>query len=338
MLEELDSCHRGSRNVVETQLMAEYWDADLLDLSDELNREIWERSPQIQVGEIGPPVNYGAQQAMIGSGVVLPWPPDMVGKSCSTGGKLIVCGSAYAGFISPFSGRNGHSMSVDEYQQPTVDAFQRVFVNNVVRGGDRYYGVLEALLQDISALDQTLVLDLCRVSFVEKEDANGVRIDRSGDGVVTTQEARAVFETYVEAPTPSSWTWKRLSGRFGTRILALGSIAEHGLLRLFAKQGMDLFIDEVGPVRFDTLDPRCASGEWVRYYAGDLMTVGGKRLRKVFGTRVTLQYWIDSGAWWTIRNPDNPDLSWRLLPAFHPTSQSSTKLNSTRALLRRMLI
>lgn len=222
--------------------MFDYWDTSLLNLGDELNREIWARSPQIQIGEIGLPIRYGAQQAMIGSGAVLPWPPDMVGKSCSESGRLIVCGSAYAGFISPFSERNGHSVSVNEYRQATVEEFQRIFLDNVVRGGDRYYRVLEALLKEISALDRTLVLDLCRVSFVEKGNPNSVRIDKSGDSVVTTEGARAIFESYVGAPTPSTWLWRRLSGEFGNRILALGSIAEHGLLRLFAKQGMDLFL------------------------------------------------------------------------------------------------
>lgn len=316
--------------------MAGYWKLDDLNLTEDLNREIWEQSPQIQCSEIGIPTLYGAQQAMIGSDVVLPWVPDLVGKSLDSEG-LTVCGSAYAGFISPYSGRNGHCVTVPEYRQPTAEAFQRIYVNKVVEGGDRYYGRVESLLDGISPLAQTLVMDLCRASFVERGTVSCTRLDKSGDGVVTKQAARAVFETYLDAPTPSQWLWKRISGDFGTRILALGSIAEHGILRLLAKHGMAIFIGGIGPVRFNQSDRRCMSGEWVRYYAGDLMNVAGRRLQDVVGCRVTLQYWIDNGSWWTVRNPSNPEIEWRVLPAFHPTAQSSSRIGCTRALLNRML-
>jgi hypothetical protein len=317
--------------------MAPYWNPDLLDLNDSLNREIWERSPGVQSTEIGMPKQYGAQQAMTDTDEVLSWPPDMVGKSCSTSAGLLVCGSAYAGFISPFSDRNGHSVTLKEYHQPTAAAFQPIFVDNVVRDADRHYGVIENLLKGIRPLDQTVLFDLCRASFVEKGRRDGVSFDKSGDKVVVAKEARSIFEKYVECPTPASWLWGRLSGGFGRHILALGSIAEHGLLRLFARRGMELYIGDVGPIQFDPEDARCASGEWVRYYGADLMLIRAKRPRHWFRRRVTLKFWLDDGTWWTIRNPKDPDDCWLLLPAFHPTSQSTTTIESTRTVLRRML-
>jgi len=93
--------------------MAQYWNPDLLDLNDSLNREIWERSPGVQFTEIGMPTQYGAQQAMTDTDEVLPWLPDVVGKSCEASAGLLVCGSAYAGFISPFSDRNGHTLDFE---------------------------------------------------------------------------------------------------------------------------------------------------------------------------------------------------------------------------------
>ena len=93
----------------------------------------------------------------------------------------------------------------------------------------------------------------------------------------------------------------------------------------------------VGPIRFDTADTRYASGEWVRYYAADLMRTLEKRPQHWFRRRLTLKFWLDEGAWWTIRNPKNPDDCWLLLPGLHPAAPSTTTIESTRSLLQRML-
>jgi hypothetical protein len=102
------------------------WSWDVA-IQDELNAEIWAKSPKVQ-GDIQTPLELGhegavgAQQAMIEDGLlpgvtsakILPWVPDLVGAGWAQPDALLVVGSAYAGFIKELS-RRPHSLPLAKY-------------------------------------------------------------------------------------------------------------------------------------------------------------------------------------------------------------------------------
>jgi uracil-DNA glycosylase len=102
----------------------------------------------------------------------------------------------------------------------------------------------------------------------------------------------------VDHPVVEEWTWRRITESWAECIIALGSIAEHGLLRLFIRHEAKISCN-VPPLtqqRQEQNLPPC----WV-----DRPADPGRPLR----------YWLELGRWWTISIPGR-DI--RLLPAFHP--------------------
>src|SRR5207244_3682044 len=103
----------------------------------------------------------------------------------------------------------------------------------------------------------------------------------------------AVFSTYVESSKPNEWLWKRIQGSKATRILALGSIAEHALLRCFARNldhdhlSIRSVPDHQEPKRISRRSDWKGKTEWALQYADD---------------RYHLSYWqkVASG-WWEIQ-------------------------------------
>jgi hypothetical protein len=110
------------------------------------------------------------------------------------------------------------------------------------------------------------------VSFVERDALGGFK---GGDGIV--RRHCKLFEQYVEHPQNQSWLWDRLTDTEANRIVALGTIAEHGLLRLFARRGLEVRIQGVQPNL-----SACPGGSWVKRYAAQART---------------LSWWTQSGAW-----------------------------------------
>ncbi len=208
------------------------WASAARAIEDPINEDIWAHSPSVQ-RDIQPPVQVrlktvGAQQAMLLEDHVLPWVPDLLGVRWREPSSLLIVGSAYAPFIAGAASRR--SMPLQDYiSARSWQEFHARFIESVVRRDHSYYEPL-SLLASATAYSQNCAnlafLDLCRASFTEKT-ARGDFV--GGDAVVGRH--CALFERYVEHPTNAQWLFERIIGSAATRIVALGTIAEHGSMR-----------------------------------------------------------------------------------------------------------
>jgi hypothetical protein len=284
-----------------------FWSSESLAPDDALNEEIWTRSPLVQ-REIQSAVQaqakgVGAQQAMLLPDRVLPWVPDILGTEWQHPAALLVVGSAYAPFVQGSAGR-ANAMRLDDYANAgSWQEFQQRFVAAVVRNDSSYYGPLAALAAatpSAQTCSHFALFDLCRASFVERSDSGGFR---GGDQVVGTH--CPLYERYVEHPVNRQWLWERLTRGQAGRIVVLGTIAEHGLLRLFERQGCAIV---VGGAKHGL--GQNDAGAWVKRYAAK-----GR----------TLSSWLSpSAAWWTITATVNGSpRRWTLLPVAHPSARGA---------------
>lgn len=294
-----------------------FWSASHLDHDDALNEEIWSDSAEAQ-SEIQParPTaswsegEIGAHQAMFGVSP-LPWVPDLVGKEWRREDALLIVGSAYAQFV----GRGAGKLDLGTYRRCRgAGEFIREFRSRVVDGRPYYKRVaLLAGAVEGATAEQIALFDLCRTSFVEVKGNGKVG---SGDGVA--KKKPALFTRYIEDPRPRGWLWRRLTGGDARRVIALGTIAEHGLLRLFHAKGCSI---RAG-VTFGS-----SREDWPKHYAAP----GGKVAR-----------WLDTGTWWRVESPTGR--RWELLPVFHPSynrnavAHADPDYRRTRSLLGRMLL
>lgn len=321
-----------------------FWNLEHLDLGDSLNADIWSRSPALQ-RRIQPPSvlrqpgAIGAQQAMLAPGSdvptfitpesILPWVPDLVGTRWREPGSVLVVGSAYAGFIAQYSQRKRTMALADYARAGSTAEFQRRYVRDVVDSDRNYYDSIKSLVGGAGGFtnaSRIAVFDLCRASFVERGDGRHTRKDKWDDSVV--RRGRAAFAQYVdgetEAGNPADWTWQRILGSQAVRIVALGRIAEHGLLRLFHQRGLSIHRSDMPSVPWT---PRpSANGEWVNWQADARCNIG---------------FWLRQGAWWTITGTiEGAQRTWHLLPAYHPASRSTVDSDRgysiTRAVLTRI--
>ena len=320
-----------------------FFDPGCFDLDDQINGEIWKDSPDRQRGiqqpaTVAEPGMFGAQQAMLTAGIVphpntvLPWVPDLVGKEWKDKGAVFVVGSAYAGFIREYSKRNATMCLRCYFTAETARQFQERFFQDVVAPDPDYYGKLAILFGHPPAAppllsgSQVCILDLCRSSFVRRGLRIGRRVnwDKSGDPVVKASTAGAlpdIFQEYVDQN--KDWTWQRFMESKSSKIVALGTIAEHGLLRLFQAEGFTIteegFPDAVNRPAFP---PNTAA--WVHRYADQ-----GK----------TLAYWLQHQSWWNVNGDVNGvPRTWKILPVYHPAWMNKDPLyTQTRALLATLL-
>jgi hypothetical protein len=208
----------------------EFWSADDLDFADPLNAVIWNSSAAVQdriqpyrsrweIDEIG------AQQAMWFPHR-LPWVPDIIGLDSQEASGLLIVGSAYAPFVG--NGRR-YEITASEYVCETCETFGRVFFRKLILHHPYYTAVAKLASPVVPSCRSIALFDLCRVSFVQRV-ASG---DKGGDGIV--KQAPNCFIQYVESSTPNDWLWRRVVSSKASTILALGTIAEHGVLRLFAR-------------------------------------------------------------------------------------------------------
>lgn len=295
---------------------AEFWNPEAFEFADSLNEEIWQRSPQVQREiqsdeELQRVEAIGAQQAMLDANVLaargpLPWVPDLVGKKWQDENSVIVVGSAYAGFISEYSTRP-NTMSLQQYLAArSVEEFQRRFLENVVIDDGSYYSPIQLLCSVVGNASYIALMDLCRVSFVERRGERlerGLvrRSDSSSSSVYAENRAgAALFARYVESQPARKWLWRRLASGNAKCILALGFTAEHGILRLFIDSGMTI-TERGAPIAL-----RSGGKPWPMRYADD-----GRKLR----------HWRDSGTWLTVAGEfDGRKREWFVLPVFHPAS------------------
>ena len=307
--------------------MSNYWNFSELATDDTINAAIWQQSPSIQLRIHHPnqliyPGSVGAQQAMCGN-IPLPWEPDIVGKKWKDPGGIIIVGSAYAGFIEEYSRRSG-TMPLSTYiacsSVPDYSVFQNAFLNSVVSANDSHYGPLESLAKPFVDLSNVALFDLCRVSFVCRGMVHPRRSDKAGDAVV--KKACDVFEKYVDSCIIPPWTWKRINEGAARRIIALGTIAEHGLLRLFQRHGFTI-TDKVSKKRCEMRHRE--NGSWVSHYADSQRKLG---------------YWVSHNSWWMIEG--SVDGTWRqfyLLPVYHPSryQQADPNYANTKKTLELMI-
>ena len=294
-----------------------FWDQSNFNTeNDQINLEIWSESPEIQqriqhpktLTELG---SVGPQQAMLDSNTelhidskkdVLPWVPDLVGKRSGNKEGLLIFGAAYAGFIEEYSSRPA-CMLLSEYVRAAylknqgMQYFQNRFLENVVKPDSSYYGKIGSLLQSVGIKsDQIILSDLCRNSIVKRQiDKKGKRKD---DSKQPSRDRASVFCKYIEnteVPKVQEWTIKRIYQSQSIHIIALGHIAEHGLLRLFDSRG----------AKICQKDERYNLKTWPSSLWVDKHADPDRQLR----------FWINNKTWWTINNGNR---EWRLLPIYHP--------------------
>src|SRR5450759_5577379 len=143
-----------------------YFVADRVDGRDHVNERLWATSVAVQraiqePSEITCPDDIGAQQGMLHPGIcsgidedsVLPWVPDIVGQEWRSQDALLIVGTAYAGFISEFSGRHQkNTIGLGEYHElasQSVDAFQDRFIETVVNNDPAFYNPVSDLLDGL---------------------------------------------------------------------------------------------------------------------------------------------------------------------------------------------
>lgn len=244
---------------------------------DALNEEIWRRSRALQrevqaprrrwaVGEVG------AQQAMCGD-EALPWVPDLVGARFGEPGSVLVVGMAYSGFVRrPTHPRGQLDPSVYANCASAAD-FCATFARRVVPAY-RYYGHLMAALPAEVGASRVAFSDLCRVALVKV----GARGD-SSSGVERAD--RALFCRYADHPANLGWHRQRLGAAQPAVVVALGHVAEHGLLRLLRNDlGCDIVTTGPRPVAFSR---KSGATTWPTAYAADQRQIGT---------------WADTRDWW----------------------------------------
>lgn len=289
--------------------MTEFWNESHLDLYDSINKDIWSTSPNTQLaiqpqGDLQAPGTIGAQQAMVG-GNPLPWVPDIVGRHWQTSTTaIVVVGSAYAPFIREYSSR-GATLSIYDYTSAQSAAdFQRSFLKSVVARDSDYYLKIATMLQNsgLSDASNVVLTDLCKCSLAVRGDGRP-RLDTLFSRPWTAEQKDS-FKAYAENDQMSDWTWQRIANSSSNTIIALGLLAEHGLLRLFYKKLKPVKVIHSGTLAPLTLNT--ARNNWVNLYACSSCKV------RAWGDN----YWRISGG----------GREWRLYVREHPSSAQPTAI------------
>jgi len=144
-------------------------------------------------------------------------------------------------------------MELDDcFHERGLEHFQRKFIEYVVANDSSYYGRIAALLCGYVPLENMVLMDLCRASFVRREGPTAVT---SGDLVI--KAALGVYQSYVEAG--ADWTWQRLSHSHVRMVIALGKLAEKGMLANLRNNGCKVdalrFRDQTGVRMFTASFP-----------------------------------------------------------------------------------
>jgi hypothetical protein len=320
-----------------------FWSDSQMDFRDDLNHRIWTESMALQAGIHSPQalryVNaIGAQQAMldpdplaqppITAQTVLPWVPDLVGSNWEDDNSLLLVGSAYAGFIREYNER-AKGMRIKEYLDAVPkhwSDFQTEFIKQVIPDYRTYYRFIEAVAHELGENGTTAaniaVAELCRASFVRrvlndtpeewaenKGYVNSGKVVRYDDSSEPSENNSAdVFSQYVENKIAAEWLWERLSSGNARRVLVLGRIAEHGVLRCFG-------------FRPEVKDIRCSKCPWSRLRAPDDSTWARPRNRAE--PELDIDYWLKSTDWWTVTaRVGDREREWHVLPTRHPARRS----------------
>jgi hypothetical protein len=273
---------------------------DDLAAHDALNEAIWSESPHVQASIQEARSDWlegqvGAQQAMCGIHP-LPWVPDLVGADSQRPGSVVVVGMAYSGFVRRV-GRSRGELPADRYRNhKSAAAFCAEFARSVVPAYP-YYGNLLAALPAQVGPRRVVFTDLCRVALV--------RVGAKGDSSSGIERAdRALYCRYAEHPLNQRWHERRLVESRAHVIVALGHVAEHGLLRLL-RDRLGCAVEATGDsrVRFTR---RSGSLTWCTAYAHDDRQVGT---------------WAGTRDWWRAAGPRG---RWAIVTIPH-TSESEVQ-------------
>jgi len=282
-------------------------------LKDPINSEIWSESPAVQDRIRSHHSTHRADvlQALIRPG--LRWVPDIVGEEWRDAGSVFIVGSAYSPFISGYAGRS-RSMSLESYPRAegAVDIFLAEFLGNVVEEDEDYYGPIRLLLEGAGLTSSQAVLtDLVRACFVRTSDLAG------GDKKAVRADPD-LFMAFAESGW--AWTWRRLCESEAGCIVALGTVAEHGLLKLLSSEGLAVTVRG---------DPRGVFRRNPRPVTGYALLGRG------------LAFWRDRTTWWDVAGQvGGRERRWRLLPACHPNwyHGHDPGYRRTSAVLHEMLV
>lgn len=306
--------------------------------ADPLNCEIIAHSLglQRQIPVITHPDGHvvGAQQAMpkpehahlFGQDNPLPWVPDRVGADFSRENDgVLVVGSSYNGFIEGYSSR---SMALADYlairdliregnedpAHPKVTEAYIKFVKDfdaqvVAPDQSSYYGpILDRLLCDAGVpASRACLTDLCKASFVRRgsNTGEGDRGDDGNDGIIKNNwSAWTQFLTCKRSgdtmPLPYQWLWQRMQQC--CHIVALGTIAEYGVLKMFKRMAESPAIS--------------TRNRWATYPAASLAANADWEYSYADPTR-TLLHWLRTNDWWVLSDESTGHV-WSLLPVYHP--------------------
>ena len=299
--------------------------------ADRTNRSIWADSVALQraiVAQKASSLQAGGQQAMpkvgderlFSAADPLPWVPDQVGSRFSSDQhSLLVVASSYNGFIQGYSGRDA-VMPLSDYVAAKkagadgLGTFISKFKEHVVDRDKAYYQpILRDLLSASGCFPEDCCLtDLCKASFVLRGNGadEGNRGDKGDDSVVKKHWLHWI--PYVagmpvgqgDAPLPYDWLWQRMQQC--RVIVALGTIAEYGVLKVFQSMA-------VAPKAWSWKDIKVApdhptmnakTGDWKYAYAC---------------SRRKLRDWLTDEDWWVLGDAGGRS-RWFLLPVHHPSS------------------
>lgn len=304
--------------------MDESWITSSAD--DKINIRIWTESVVLQkfISAMESDPNVGAQQAMpkdehrhqFSAKKPLPWVPDLVGPEFGKANpSVLIVGSSYNAFLDDYSSRQG-TMPLADYvnarDTPTVKNGLTKFFASFIRGvvnDTAYYARIRRLLAKAEIpRTHVCITDLCKASFVQKAENNGARSDSGGDNLIKGHMEQ--WQCYVlgapnenpnTAPLPYQWLGERIEK--AQIILALGKLAEYGVIKVLKRQAPGL---RIKTHQFPYRQPNQVSLESGRNWAYESAMLGR-----------TVNSWLQPGDWW---NLDDPDLgkSRQLLPCVHP--------------------
>jgi hypothetical protein len=319
---------------------------------DPINRSIWTESVGLQrkISERETqPLRVGAQQAMpklcdkalFSPECPLPWVPDLVGSRFASGRRsVMVVASSYNGFIEGYS-RRAAVLPLTDYSDAKnagvagLDRFIASFKECVVDGDEDYY---QPILRDLLAvsgcsLDNCCLTDLCKASFVQRGGGpdNGNRGDVGKDGVLKefwpqwTPYIVGLPDGGVDAPLPYRWLWQRMQQC--RAIIAMGTIAEYGVLKIFQRMASAPKVwswkDSSIVPDHPTMTARVSGWEYT--YAS---------------SRRKLKDWLADEDWWVLGDLGNKP-RWFMLPVHHPSSAigrgNDTKYQKTVPRAQRMM-
>ncbi len=300
-------------------------------MDDPVNSSIWSKSIELQriiAQSQMQPLQTGAQQAMpktcderfFSSDSPLPWVPDVVGNRF--GGdplSVLIVASSYNGFIEGYSARNA-VMPLGDYVRARdagpegLQHFIGTFKQCVVDRDDDYYQPIIRDLLPASGLgfETCCLTDLCKASFVQRGSGPeaGTRGDKGDDSVVRTNWQQ--WLAYVAqangsdqgVPLPYEWLWRRMQQC--RVILALGTIAEYGALKIFMRMASKptAWSSHDGSVIPDHRGMTANLSDWGYAYASSRRKLGN---------------WLEATDWWVLSDISTAR-RWFMLPVHHPAS------------------